>query len=405
MSNFLEDFPDRQTLLEAYEPGSAHGPMKVNNHIHTPFSFSAFSSISEAVQRAAQEDVRILGINDFYVTDGYEEFIRQCRAHGIFPLLNIELIGMSAEDQAAGVRVNDPGNPGRTYISGKGLAFPSVLPADSQAKLDKVVRESNHQVSEMITLLNRWLEYHETGISLSVEETMEALAMNLLRERHVAKMLRIKVEEQAVDDQAYQTLITKIYGGKQALKHRDDVAGVEDELRARLLKAGAPAFVPEDEKAFLPLGEIVKIIADAGGIPTYPMLLDGAGGSITEFEDGKEQLLDKLRSRGFGSVELIPLRNRMDVLKEYAGYFYEKGFVVSFGTEHNTSAMGPLTVSCLKGDPLDQQLLEISFHGAAYVAAHQFLHVKEGPGCTDLPRGEMELLGKSIFHHYFKNCE
>ena len=44
--------------------------------------------------------------------------------HGIFPLLNIELIGISKEDQDAGIRVNDPSNPGRTYISGKGLSFP-----------------------------------------------------------------------------------------------------------------------------------------------------------------------------------------------------------------------------------------------------------------------------------------
>ncbi len=45
---------------------------------------------------------------------------------GMFPLLNMELIGISKEDQEKGIRVNDPNNPGRTYISGKGLAFPSV---------------------------------------------------------------------------------------------------------------------------------------------------------------------------------------------------------------------------------------------------------------------------------------
>jgi len=216
-------------------------------------------------------------------------------------------------------------------------------------------------------------------------------------------MMRIKVEEHAADESSYQELLTKIYGGKPSDKKRSDVAGLEDELRTRLLKAGAPAFVPEDEKAFLPLQEIIQIISDAGGIPTYPMLLDGAGGGITEFENGKEQLLAKLRNRGFGSVELIPLRNRIEVLKEYAGYFYKNGFVVSFGTEHNTSAMGPMTVSCLHDDPLDEQLMEISYKGAACLAAHQYLVVKEGIGYTPLSRGEMEVLGKSIFQHYFEN--
>ncbi len=44
---------------------------------------------------AGREEVRILGINDFYVTDGYAEFIEKCLDHGFFPLLNIELIGIS----------------------------------------------------------------------------------------------------------------------------------------------------------------------------------------------------------------------------------------------------------------------------------------------------------------------
>ena len=62
---------------------------------------------------ADSENVKILGINDFYVTEGYKEFIEMCRLYHIFPLLNFELIGISREDQESGIRVNDPGNPGR----------------------------------------------------------------------------------------------------------------------------------------------------------------------------------------------------------------------------------------------------------------------------------------------------
>jgi hypothetical protein len=403
MDYFLQQFPDRASLLRQSRDIFHGHPLKVNNHIHTPYSFSAFQSISEAVERASDEDVRILGINDFYVTDGYQEFVRECTGHGIFPLLNIELIGISREEQEAGIRVNDPNNPGRTYISGKGLAFRPVLTGRQQQKLDRVVKGSNSQVSEMIRLLNLWLEYQGTGIKISVDETMNTLAMNLLRERHVAKMLRLKVQEQAGSDEAFHGLLSKVYGGTPSEKRRGDIAGLEDELRARLLKAGAPAFVPEDEKAFLPLQEIIRIIIQAGGIPTYPALLDGAGGRFTEFEDGKEQLLEKLREWGFGSIELIPLRNRAEVVKEYAEYFYHEGFAVSFGTEHNTSSMRPVTVSCLNREPLDSNLMRISYNGAAFVAAHQYLVAKEGAGYAPLSRGEMERLGKAIFYHYFKD--
>ncbi len=388
-------------LLEKHATPVFRSPLKVNNHIHTPYSFSAFQSVAEAVSLAEKEGIKILGINDFYVTDGYEEFIAQCRSRGLFPLLNIELIGIGREDQEAGLRVNDPGNPGRTYISGKGLAFPSILPPGQKKKLEGVVLESNRQVGKMVDLLNRWLEYHQTGISLSVGEIFREHAVNLLRERHVAKALRLKLEKAAPHETDLTRLLEQVYGGRPSEKKVEDKAGIEEELRARLLKSGAPAFVPEDEKAFMNLDEITGIIRDAGGIPTYPMLLDGTGGAMTEFEQNREQLLSQLRERGFTSVELIPMRNRIEVLKEYAGYFYEHGFVVSFGTEHNTSVLSPLTVQCKYGVPLDDTLMQISFDGAAYLAAHQYRVVKEGPGYPGESREEMEQLGHAVLNYYF----
>jgi len=399
--NFLEQFPNRATLRDSYSSDPSQLPMKVNNHIHSPYSFSAFGSIEEAVKMARLEDVNLLGINDFYVTDAYREFIEQCRKYQIFPLLNIELIGINREDQQAGIRVNDPGNPGRTYISGKGLAFPSILSAEQQQKLDRVLMESNSQVAKMIDLLNRWLEVQRVDISLSVKEILEEHARDSLRERHVARALRIKINEKSRSDDEFFKLLKQAYGGRSSEMQRDDVAGLEDELRARFLKSGAPAFVPEDDKAFLSLEEIIGIVEDAGGIPTYPMLLDGAGGTFTEFERNREQLLKNLTERGFYSIELIPLRNRIEVVREYAAYFYENGFTVSFGTEHNSPAKPPLTVSCKNKEPLDKKLMEISYNGAAFLAAHQYLGANEGPEYERESRDEMERLGKAVLSHYF----
>lgn len=399
--SFLEQFPNQETLLNLFNEEKSVFPMKVNNHIHTPYSFSAFDTVTQAVRLAVAEDIRILGINDFYVTDGYKEFIEECIDHGMFPLLNIELIGISKEDQTAGIRVNDPNNPGRTYLSGKGLQFPVDLDEEQAGKLSSIVKESNLQVEKMVKLVNEWFLKQEVQITLDVEEIMDKLAVNLLRERHVAKMVRLKLEEMSASDQEYYEILTRIYGGKSFSNRREDIAGTEDELRSNLLKAGAPAFVPEDDKAFLPLEEIVQLIRDAGGIPTYPLLLDGTGGEITEFESGKERLLEILESRGIKSIELIPLRNKLTILKEYTEYFYEHGFIVSYGTEHNTSALGPLTVNCKEDLKLDRSLMEISFLGAAYVAAHQYLTIKNGKDYQILSREEMERLGRAIFQYYF----
>ncbi|MEA1896575.1 MAG: hypothetical protein U9N53_02790 [Bacteroidota bacterium] len=399
--NWFTQFPDRNQLLELYSGTPTKVPLKINNHIHTPYSFSAFASIKQAVEMAANEEVRVLGINDFYVTDGYGKFIKHCTDHSVFPLLNIELIGISKEHRKNNIRVNDINNPGRIYISGKGLAYPVVLTENQQQKLDRVLAGSQRQVSQMIDLLNAWLLSQDLDISLSVAEIMENHAHKLLRERHIAKVMRLKLEDRAVNDTDFYELISKIYGGKTTEKQRADIAGIEEELRSGLLKSGAPAFVPEDDQAFLWFDEIIELIKDAGGIPTYPLLLDGAGGHITEFENNKEQLHKVLRQYGIKSIEFMPFRNSFQKLKEYAEYFYDKGFVVSFGTEHNTTAMRPVTVSC-KGDiPLKDSLMRISYMGAAYVAAHQYLVAREGKNYNPGSRDDMEKLGLAIFQYYF----
>lgn len=399
--SFLKHYPNPGVLM-AVRPQESRILLKVNNHIHTPFSFSAFGSIEEAVRLAVSEEIGILGINDFYTTNGYEEFVEQCLNQAVFPLLNVEMIGVSKPLQEQGIRINDPNNPGRIYISGKGLAHPSLLPKSLKEKVEDVINESNRQVAAMVELVNRWMERQGVDIALSVEEMMRDQARDLLRERHVARMLRLKLNEAFVDDSSYGHALKQIFDGSDPSSSREDVAGTEDELRARLLKSGAPAFVPEEESAFMPVGEITRIIREAGGIPTYPLLVDGAGGSITEFESDKEALMQSLQKEGIGSIELIPLRNRFERVKEYTEFFYNNGFMVSYGTEHNTSAMRPLTVSCKDGVPLDPQLMEISFLGAAAIAAHQYLVEKEGKGYTERTREEMERLGMAVIRHFLE---
>ena len=210
--SWLEDLPERDILLNESAKGWGREPLKVNNHIHTPFSFSAFETIDEAVALAAAEDIKLLGINDFYVTDGYDAFIRACMKREIFPLLNIELIGINKADQENGIRVNDPGNPGRTYISGKGLKFPVELSEKLNEKLADVINEAHKQISEMIDLLNDMLRKQGVEISLSMEEIINKHALKLIRERHIAKVLRIKVEELASGDWEFGDLLEKIYG-------------------------------------------------------------------------------------------------------------------------------------------------------------------------------------------------
>jgi len=107
--------------------------LKVNAHIHTPYSFSSFSSVEEAVAMAKREDIGILGVNDFFTTEAYEEFERQCSQAKIYPLFNIEFIGVDKTFKEKGWRINDPSNVGRIYFCGKGLSFPVSMSEHSES--------------------------------------------------------------------------------------------------------------------------------------------------------------------------------------------------------------------------------------------------------------------------------
>ena len=120
--------------------------ISVNAHLHTPYSFSAFRNIDDALDRVVSEGVKVVGINDFYTTRGYEEWARGCEKRNLYPLFGIEFIALDQEDQQAGLRVNDPANPGRTYLSGKGLTFPFSLAEPHASHLKAVVSEANKQV-------------------------------------------------------------------------------------------------------------------------------------------------------------------------------------------------------------------------------------------------------------------
>jgi len=382
--NILKTFPDPDELTDWYHKTGSDKIHKVNGHFHTPFSFSAFENIGQIFEMAREENVKILGINDFYTTGGYADFYRLSLENHIFPLFNIEFVGLLKQEQQNGIRVNDPGNPGRTYFSGKGLIYPFQLEKKYLNQLDSVIKESALQVSAMIGKTNEFLESIGSVIRLSLSEIQEKYAQHMVRERHIAKALRINIYETYRQGNQRKTFLKKLYSGKDSMVNNTDIAALENEIRSNLLKKGGPAFVEENEQAFLSIDNIIEIILNAGGIPCYPVLLDNKNGEFTGYEKDKERLLYQLKSKNVYCIELIPGRNDFFILKEFVDFFEKNGFIITFGTEHNTPEMVPLTVSCRKCVPLDDDLKKISFEGTCVIAAHQYFCSRGEEGYVDI---------------------
>jgi hypothetical protein len=381
---FLKDYPAKTELLNWYRQNKTDRILEVNAHLHTPYSFSAFRSVEQIFDMAIKEGISVLGINDFYVADGYEAFYKQSLRTRIFPLFNIELIGLLAEEQKNDIRVNDPNNPGRTYFCGKGLDYPFELELKYECVLRNVRYESQLQVKEMIQKANQLLHDLDSKITLKYSEVKRLYAKELVRERHLARAIREGIFSRYHTHEERAVFLKELYGGKDSKVKQDDEAALENEIRANLLKAGGRAFVPEDQDAFLPVPHIIELILDAGGIPCYPVLLDDINGNCTEYETDWQLLLNELETRNIYCIELIPGRNDLTILKEFVNFFHENNYVITFGTEHNTPELRPIIVRARGNLPLDDELKRISWEGACVIAAHQYLHARDEEGYIKL---------------------
>jgi hypothetical protein len=408
MSDYiLKEFPDRHELISWHRQRSIGRMPEINAHLHTPYSFSAFDSVEQIFKLATAEGISVLGINDFFVTDGYEAFYKQSLHSRIFPLFNIEFIGLLVREQKHNIRVNDPNNPGRTYFCGKGLDYPFELELQYECMLNNIRQESQVQVKEMIDRTNQLLHTLDRKLYLKYSEIKRDYAKELVRERHIARAVRAAIFNRFSIAQERIDFLRQLFEGKEVKSDINNEAALENEIRANLLKAGGRAFVAEDPDTFIPIPEIIEIILNAGGIPCYPVLLDDAAGKCTEFESDMHRLRENLEALNIFCIELIPGRNDLERLREFVTYFHDNKFVITFGTEHNTPELTPLLVKARRNSPLDDELKRISWEGASVIAAHQYLHAKgeegfiqmDGKANLDRVKDYVEL-GKAVIEKY-----
>ncbi|MDN5570555.1 MAG: hypothetical protein L0G22_04750, partial [Propionibacteriaceae bacterium] len=196
-----------------------------------------------------------------------------------------------------------------------------------------------------------------------------------LQERHVARAYQEVIAALPADDQA--AALERVYGAAPKADPADAVA-TQGEVRSKLIKAGTPGFVPEVPLSF---ADAYAYVLAMDGIPTYPILADGAP-ELSPFEYPPATLAEKLLERGVFAAELIPIRNTQAIVSEYVEALTAAGIIVMAGTEHNTLDPIPLDPFCVDG-PLPDAARAAFFEGTCIVAAHQALVAEGRPGYVD----------------------
>jgi hypothetical protein len=361
--------PDLDARLRALQALAAAEPrpeaVGTNTHVHTNYSFSAFTNPCEAAWLARQAGVEVIGINDHYTVDGHPEFRAACQALHLPATFSIESVAMDRDAEAAGMLLNDPGNPGRTYLCGKGVTTP-----DDPAATAMLRTLRGHQERRNKALVVKVAERFESILGRpgpTWDDVIGQTPKGNTTERHLARAIvrSLEVGEDYTGD------FTKLVGTDPS----GDAAKDQNAVRSALLKAGKPCYVDEDPEAYPSVEALRALYLQLGAIPTYPVL----GNPETGGEASIAKLCDHLAAKGIFALELIPTRNTDDRVAETLAAAAERGWPVFDGTEHNTPVMEPLTTTW-GSDPRFRNTLR---DGALVLLGHQALCAAGGAGYVD----------------------
>lgn len=362
--------------------GGAH--VKVNSHVHLPPNFSAFSSVAEATELAAAQGVGVLGANNYYDYGTYEQFAQLCLGRGIFPLFGMEVVCLDSGLQRAQVRVNDPANPGKVYLCGKGITRFDPMGPTAYSLMAPVRLSDSVRTAAMVERLNEVFSARGVAMSLTEGSVKVLVAQRYgvpvesvyLQERHVAMAF-----QEALFEMFSVSKRASALGAVLQVELGREVAAVEaqEAIRAQLMKSGKPGYVEEN---FVSFDHAYQLVLALGGVPCYPVLADGAK-PVCEFEQDVVGLVGALKERGIYCAEVVPNRNDPSTLREYVVALRSAGLPVLAGTEHNTLEMLPLEPRCAGGVPLPADVRDIAWEGACVIAAHQYLVANEQGGYVD----------------------
>jgi hypothetical protein len=384
-----------------------------------PPNFSAFDSVEQAVSLAADQQIGVLGISNYYDFNVYGEFVNRAQTLGIFPLFGLEIISMQALLRDDGIKVNDPGNPGKTYLCGKGITRFDTMSPEAHRLTEVIRRNDSQRMAAMVDRMQSVLS--SRGLDCDVDEQA---VIDMVVERHGSRRETVYLQERHIS-QAFQEALFKrvpaaeragrlpeLLGAATKLTDPCDHVGLQNELRSHLMKSGKPAFV---EESFLSFTEARRLVLELGGIPSYPVLADGAS-PLCEFESDVDKLIEELRERDIHAVEWIPVRNKQSVVADYVTKMRAAGLAVTAGTEHNTLDLIPFDPACKDGE-VPPNIREVFWEGACVVVAHQFLSLHGECGYVDAdgrPNAayssaekrirSMAKIGAAVIQRYFENC-
>ncbi len=269
-----------------------------NMHCHTFFSFNAYGySPSALVWLAKRRGYKLLGIVDFDVLDGVEEFLNACDMLGVRGSAGIETRVFVPE--LATKEINSPGEPGVLYHMGIGFTS-SDVPESAQSILVDLRDRATRRNQGLIERINP----HLSPLTLDYDEDVMPLAPGgTPTERHIA--LAYVTKAQHIDGDLATFWVGKLgVGSEDVSPLLPDSAGLQNLVRAKLMKRGGVGYVQPGPDTF-PQTESLNALSIACGALPCVAWLDG----LSEGEQAIGDVLELMINQGAVAFNIVPNRN------------------------------------------------------------------------------------------------
>jgi len=273
----------------------------VNMHCHTFFSFNGYGhSPSALAWLGRRHGFGAMGIVDFDVLDGVDEFLDACELIDLRGSAGIETRVFVPE--FATREINSPGEPGVCYQMGIGFAS-----GQAEGRAAEILADLRQRAADRNRGMLARINAHLAPLTVDYKRDVLPLTpKGNATERHMLAAY-VAAAERAYPGRAERV---RFWAEKLAMEPAKVEAQIDDGpefknvIRAALMKRGGVGYVEASPESFPTVDEFHEMIARCGALPCFAWL-DGTSAG----EQDIEELLDLMVEKGAVAVNVIPDRN------------------------------------------------------------------------------------------------
>jgi len=366
-----------------------------NMHSHTFFSYNAYGYSPTALAWLAKKSgYALMGIVDFDVLDGVEEFLTACDLVGVRGSAGMETRVFIPE--FATREINSPGEPGIFYHMGIGFTSTDLTDATDSTgfPLESVQSDEKTEARAILASLRARAETRNRDMAARVNAYLDPVAIDYDRdvlpltpsgnatERHMV-VAYLEAAQRAVPDPA-------AFWAEKLRTSPTDIAAIlgdgpkiQNLVRAKLMKRGGVGYVQPSPEMFPSVEEVNRVITACGALPCATWL-DG----LSAGEKAIEELLDLLIGKGIVALNIVPDRNwnipdpetkriKLHELYQIVDLARQLDLPLNAGTEMN--APGNRLVDDFAAPEL-APVREAFLDGAYFIYGHTVLQRESGMG-------------------------